>query len=705
MRGGAARLVAVALCGLMIVVTGPARALPGGNRLGSEASPYLQLHASDPVHWRTWSEASLKEAAELGRPILLSIGYAACHWCHVMQKESFADPATAAIINRLYVPILIDREERPDLDSAFQAQALHLDLPTGWPLTLFLTPEARPFYGGTYFPAEARGGYAPFKEFLVKISEVYAEDADAIRMEARQWARAFEHLNRPRPGDITAAHQEKAAAALLAEIDGLAGGFGEAPKHPHWVALWLLWRTHIATGRAEAGDAVLTSLRHMAEGGVYDHVGGGFFRYAVDPLWRTPHFEKMIDVNAGLLRLMTEVWRETRDPVLENAVRGTVGFLLGELRLPGGAFASSLDADSEAAGGEREEGAFYVWSRNELERALGTGAPAFLDAFGLAPIEGADIDDDDDRGVLHRLSDAAETDSLARLAGLRGARPRPPRDDKVLADGNGMAIRGLAEAAMAFGEKTWLEAAVAAFTAVRSALEDSSGRPAQSAVGSRRGPAAGLDGLAALAAAALTLFEATGEEDYLARARAWSELAIRHHGDGDTPGFFAAADDAGAVVMPVKPFFDNPNPSGNARMIELFARLYYLTGENRWRQRAAATAAAFGAAVETPALGLAGLLNAAHVLEEAIQVVVIGRRGEAGTDHLLGGVMRRSVPGQVLEIVAPGTVLPEGHPARYKTQIDGRATAYVCRGTVCSLPAVERSELDETLVLMRKRSG
>lgn len=680
----------------------------GGNLMAAQASPYLRSHAGDPVHWRPWGEAALAEAARLKRPMMLSIGYLACHWCHVMQRESFSHAATAARINSLFVPILIDREERPDIDSLFQSTAALLELPTGWPLTMFLTPDAHPFFGGTYFPAEAGSGFLAFTDVLGRVAEIYTSDPDGLSRDAKQVTRALASVYEARPGEVTARVRDAVADAFLAEIDTLGGGFGNAAKFPNWVALETLWRDHIRTGRAETGEAVTAALTAMLDGGLYDHVGGGFFRYATDPLWREPHFEKMLDVNAALLGLMTEVWRETKDPVLAERVRGTVNFLLSEMRLPGDAFATSLDADSTAPGGEEEEGAYYRWRDNDIRAALGDAAESFLKTYSVATMEGPAVEGDPENGTLFKSGEDSEAkrsaEMLAALMTVRDRRARPQRDDKLLADWNGMAIRSLAEAGAALNEPTWISAAKIAFDAADKALTGSDGRLQHSAVGARAGPRATLGGLAAMTHAALTLFEMIGEPRYLERARAWAEIIIAEHRDPAGGGFFATAADSHALPVRVRPVIDDPNPSGNAGAVALFARLYFHTGRARWRDFADKTLTALGAVATSRQLGIAGLINAADTLQEAVQVVIIGARRDSGTRSLLRALRRRSVPGQILQVVAPGAELPVGHPARYKEQIDGLATVYVCRGSVCSLPATNARGFDETLVLMRRRS-
>jgi uncharacterized protein len=690
---------------LIAAIVLPLTALADSNQLAGEASPYLRQHATDPVHWRAWTDKNLAAAKKLGRPILLSIGYSACHWCHVMQRESFTDPATAKQINAQFFPILIDREQRPDLDAMFQSTAVLLELPTGWPLTVFLTPEGRTFFTGTYYPNGPRQGMPGFTNVLERVAAAYAKDPDGARDNAKFIQTTMAQVHRPRPGEILSAHRALAAAAFMDEADTLAGGFGNGAKFPQWVALSFLWRHYLRTGSAVAGSHVRASIDEMIDGGLFDHVGGGFFRHTVDPLWRVPHFEKMLDVNAGLLRLITEVWRETKSPKLAEAARRTIAFLERDMRLAGGGFAASLDADSIDTNGEEREGAYYRWHADELTTALGTNTKTFTSVYSIAPIEavpGAD-EGDPERGNLYRTGATTLLVDLETLRRARAKQHAPQRDNKLVADWAGQAIAALAEAGQVFNKPAWTRQSRDAFAAAQRALVDSNGRLRQSAFEKQWGPLATLAGLAAMADGAISLFEATGEQAYLVRAVAWAIDIETHHGDTTAPGFFDSAADAEAVPVRLKSIIDDPNPSGNARAVEIAARLYYHTGEDRWRQMAETTLRAHGRVAGHPQLGIAGLLNAADTLQLALQVVIIGKRGKPDTDALVAGVMARSLPAQVLQVVSPGTVLPESHPARYKEQIDTKATVYVCRGTICSLPATEVAELDATLLEMRRQ--
>ena len=669
------------------------------NILDGEASPYLRSHSADPVHWRPWGAAALTEARHQGKPILLSIGYAACHWCHVMQRESFENETTARRINDLFVAILVDREERPDIDAVFQAAAVAMEVHAGWPLTLFLTPEGEPFLGGAYFPGEPAPGLPSFMQMAERAAAAYGADPGATRYTAAALLQSLKPAQGPHPGAVTMADVDGAAEGILAQVDVFEGGFGHGRKHPRVPALNLLWAAFIRSGNATYLDAVIDSLDAMGRGGLYDHIGGGFFRYTVDEGWSQPHFEKMLDVNGAMLALMTEVWKENRSPALERRVRETVAFLLGEMRLPGGAFAASLDADSRRPGGGVGEGLFYRWTGAEVRRLLGARAGPFLRAYEIVPL----ADDADGGGVLVRTGKRSGLRwDIEALREYRAGRPRPLRNDTVLAHWNGLAAAALAEAGFAFGEDTWTAAAGRALAFVAENLSDSQGNLRHSRIGTRLGPPATVEDYGFLAAAALSLSEATGGERWVGEAGAWADAALARLWDREDGGFFFAVSDGSTAPVNSKPFLDGPAPSGNAAMAAALARLFYRTGGDRWRRYAEGTLAAFAGTAREPRLRLAGLFNAAETLHGAVQVVIVGRRGEARTDALLREVAGTALPTRVLQVVAPGTVLPESHPAPRKGQIEGKATAYVCRGTLCSLPTTDPADLGKTLKTMRR---
>ena len=714
----APRLSCISIILALFLYGGPAAA--SSNQMSQQSSPYLQLHASDLVHWRPWGDDALKEAQASGKPVFLSIGYLSCHWCHVMRRESFMDVATASLINAHFIPILIDREEMPSLDSSFQSAAILLGLASGWPLTLFLTDEGKPFWGGTYFPKDETAGIPPFTYILDQISAVHRDQPEAVRQNSEGVMVALNRIARVRPGFLSMDDINAAAKTFVGQVNPFYGGFGDAPLFPMTVAQNLLWRAYIRTGDSAYADAVTSTLDAMGRGGVYDQVGGGFFRYAVDAEWNVPHFEKMLNVNAAMLSLMVDVWRETGDEFLQNRVYETVAFLLREMRVPGGAFASALDADSliSTDGEEEEEGAFYVWNLDTIEPVLGDDTELLLKLFDIAPRE---TGDPGDPGILFHngaslkdISTATHLDektiratmksSLQRLFLAREKRPRPRLDDKVLADWNALAISALAQAGLAFAEPEWIAAAERAFAFVVESLIDASGGLHHSWSAGSLGEPANLDDLASLSEASLILFEATGKSTYISHAKTWTDQAITNLWDEIEAGFFATQTSAAPQLVRAKPIYDGTQASGNAQMIGVLARLYYLGGENRLMKMAEKTLHAFSGFASEHMLALSGLLNAAETLRTALQIVIIGKRGDPGAEALLRQIATTSLPNKTLQVIGPAAVLPEGHPARFKEQIDGQATAYVCLGNFCSLPTTGRDSLAETLFVMRKQS-
>ena len=670
--------------------------MPRENALSHETSPYLLQHKDNPVHWRPWGPEAFAAAKAENKPILLSIGYAACHWCHVMAHESFENPAIARLMNELFISIKVDREERPDIDTIYQHALALLGEQGGWPLTMFLTPEREPFWGGTYFPPEPRWGRPGFPQVLEALARAYREDRDAVAKNTAALTQALGRLATPTAGDgISIELTDRVAERLTREIDWTHGGIGDAPKFPQASLLSVLWRGYRRTGIEAMRNAVTLTLDHICQGGIYDHVGGGFARYAVDRVWLVPHFEKMLYDNAQLVELLTHAWQATGKRLYAERVAETVAWLAREMRQEGGGFSSSLDADSE-----HEEGKFYIWSEAEIDAVLGGRAGRFKEIYGVARAgnwEG--------HTILNRLErpewlgDAVEAElaeDRARLLAARAARVRPGLDDKVLADWNGLMIGALAYAAPVFGKPRWLALAEDAFAFVEREMVARDGRLRHSWRAGRAAHPATLDDYANLARAALLLHEATGKPDYLARARGWVDVVDRHYADAGG-GYFVAAEDTEGLLTRPKLVQDAATPSGNGTMAEVLARLYYLTGEDAYRARAEATVKAFAGDVPKNFFPFGSLLNGNEMLLQAVQIVIRGRRGESGTDALLAAVQSVSLPTRVLVVIEPGAALPGSHPAAGKDQIEGRATAYVCRGPVCSLPIVEAQALQKEL--------
>jgi uncharacterized protein len=670
------------------------------NNLDAETSPYLLQHRENPVHWQPWGPQALERARAENKPILLSVGYAACHWCHVMAHESFENSTIADLMNRLFINIKVDREERPDLDAIYQQALALLRQPGGWPLTMFLTPAGHPFWGGTYFPPEPRYGRPGFPEVLEKIAEAYNADPDGIARNVNAINDALKTLSKPQGGaaiplDVNIPIAER----LLAEIDMQNGGIGDAPKFPHVPAFELLWRAWLSSRDQRFRDVVTLTLIRMCQGGIYDHLGGGFARYTVDAEWLVPHFEKMLYDNAQLLPLLTLVWQETRDKLFSDRIHETIEWVLREMRAAPNAanhraFASSLDADSE-----HEEGKFYVWTEAEIDRLLGDDAEFFKTIYDVTP-EG----NWEHKTILNRtahpdLGSPQEERELAscrqKLLAARAGRVRPGWDDKVLADWNGLMIAALAEAALVFDRKDWLAAATEAFDFIVTEMAVDGRLSHAWRDGKARHPAS-VDDYAAMARAALALHEATHDERFLSHAEAWVETLDRHYWDREAGGYFFSADDTADVILRTKTANDNATPAGNSIMVGVLARLFYLTGKSAYRERADKVIAAFSGELNRSFFGLCTMINQNELLQAALQVVVAGPESPE-TRQLTAAVYRRSLPNRILVETAAGHSLPPDHPASGKGMIRGKAAVYLCRGNSCSLPFTDPAALDRAL--------
>jgi uncharacterized protein YyaL (SSP411 family) len=673
------------------------------NRLSAETSPYLLQHQDNPVDWWAWGEEALAEAKKSNRPILLSVGYAACHWCHVMAHESFEDPQIAALMNKLYVNIKVDREERPDLDQIYQQALALLGQQGGWPLTMFLTPEGRPFWGGTYFPPESKWGRPGFPDVLATLAETYANEPDKVQKNVEGLRQAMAKLASPQAGGAVAMEvTDQVAQRLLEEVDLQQGGIGTAPKFPQVPLFHLFWRAWKRAKDQRFKDAVTITLTRMCQGGIYDHLGGGFARYSVDANWLMPHFEKMLYDNAELMGLLTLVWQETRDPLYEARVREIVGWLQREmLAAPNKqgerAFAASLDADSEGI-----EGKFYVWSEVEIDDVLGAESPFFKQHYDVSA-EG----NWEEHNILNRsqrpaLLDEAGEARLAqareKLLAVRAGRVRPGWDDKVLVDWNGLMIAALAEAAMAFDQPAWSALAARAFRFIRTSMMKN-GRLFHAWRADKLQHAATLDDHAHLAAAALALHEASGETQYLDAAKELVALLDAHFWDKQAGGYFMTADDVKDVIQRPKSASDNATPNGNGALVGVLARLYLLTGEQPYLDRAEALVAAFSGELNRNFFPLATMLNNNDFLHNALQIVVVGPPDSEATRSLIRAVHERSLPNRLLQVVAPNAQLPERHPAAGKGMVGGKPAAYVCKGQTCGLPVTHPKALGTALAL------
>jgi uncharacterized protein YyaL (SSP411 family) len=669
------------------------------NRLGEESSPYLIQHRDNPVHWWPWGPEALAEAKRTGKPILLSIGYSACHWCHVMAHESFEDEVTAEVMNDHFVNIKVDREERPDIDAIYMGALHRLGQQGGWPLTMFLDADARPFWGGTYFPKTPTYGRPSFVDVLDKISHIYRHEPEKVAGNAEALVEALSEQTDAGSGAVpTESLLREITQRLARVVDPIHGGITGAPKFPQWSFFWLLWRGAIRYRNDQAKAAVVTTLERMSQGGIYDHLGGGFSRYSVDELWLVPHFEKMLYDNALLIDLMTEVWRETQSPLLKARIEETVDWLAREMVVEGGGFASALDADSEG-----EEGKFYVWSAGEVEAVLGReDAAIFNAAYDVTP-EG----NFEGHVILNRLASKGlgAPDDEAKLAVLRtkllevrGKRIRPGWDDKVLADWNGLMIGALARAGIVFDRPSWVTMARRAFTFVTEKMTVADRLVHAVRNGKGRAPATATD-YANMIWAALRLHQATGESGDLQQAVRWVGI-LDHHYWSEPGGYCTAADDTRDVIVRLKTATDDATPSANATMVTNLAALGTLTGEARFVERAEKAMRGFSADLSRNLSGHTGLLAAAmDLLSPQLIVIVDGDEQSAG--GLQATLRGLSVPGAI-ELSVKHAVGEHGPPAvKGKSTDGGKSTAYACLGPQCSLPITDDHVLRQLVLSQR----
>jgi len=660
------------------------------NLLRHETSPYLLQHADNPVNWRPWGAAALEEARAENKPILLSIGYAACHWCHVMAHESFENAETAALMNEHFVNIKIDREERPDIDHLYMSALHALGEQGGWPLTMFIAPDGAPFWGGTYFPPEPRWGRPSFQQVLRGVSEAYRTDHEMVAKNTAALRQVLARMSTATPGDLpTPVHLDAVGAAFLRMNDPMNGGLQGAPKFPNPPIFRFLWQNAFRTGRSEGMDALHLMLERMSAGGIYDHLGGGFARYSTDAIWLVPHFEKMLYDNAQLLELLALAHAHRPDPLYAERAAETVDWMTRDMTAASAhgraAFAASEDADSEG-----EEGRFYVWSDEEVDALLGDASASFKRAYDVTP--GGNWED---HTILRRVTPRGSADeefllSLSRqlLFDARAQRVRPGRDDKVLADWNGLAIAALARASIVFARPDWLARAEEAHEFVLAEMSAADGR-VQHAWRLGRVTAAGLlDDQAAMARASLALFEATGEPARLAQAVRLAEAAVAAFADG-IGGYFTTAVDATDVPMTrPRTAADNATPAGAGVLAEVFARLWHLTGDAAWRERTEALLRAFSGNPDQFA-AMPTLLAAADLLEEAATVVISGDPQHPLAQTLTATALAAADPAVVVLRAPSADALPVDHPAFGNSAGAEGAAAYVCRRSVCGLPMVD----------------
>jgi uncharacterized protein YyaL (SSP411 family) len=666
------------------------------NRLAQATSPYLLQHKHNPVDWWPWGADALAEAQRTNRPILLSVGYAACHWCHVMAHESFEDEATARVMNELFVNIKVDREERPDIDQIYMS-ALHLlGEQGGWPLTMFLTPKGEPVWGGTYFPKQSRFGRPAFVDVLREVARLFREEPDKI--EQNRAALLARLADKARPaGKVTIGLAELDAAAkqIGNMFDSVNGGLHGAPKFPQPALLEMLWRAGTRTGDARFFATAEHTLERMSEGGIYDHLGGGFSRYSVDERWLVPHFEKMLYDNAQLLELLALAWQRSDQPLFSQRAQETVGWLEREMRTAEGAFCASLDADSEG-----EEGKFYVWSKAEIEEVLGAENAAFFAAHYDVSAGG----NFEGHNILNRLNALPRNmNDEARLAMLRSLlqqkreqRVRPGLDDKVLADWNGLMIAALVQAGTTLDEPDWLELAKQAFDFITKDMTRGDRLGHSWRAGKLSFPGLAAD-FAAMIRAALALYEATGEPPYLAQALTWQRAFDAHYADPDTGGYYLSADDADDLLLRPHSTLDDATPNPNAVAAQNLLRLAVFTGDHAWRDQADRLIEGILAAAGRNLFGHVALLNALDLRLRAAEIVAAGPEAE----RFAQAALKLPFLDRIVLRAPSAADLPATHPAQAKLAAVSGSAAFVCVGERCSLPVTEPAKIAEAVKAMR----
>ena len=668
------------------------------NRLAHETSPYLLQHKDNPVDWWPWGTPALAAAKNANKPILLSVGYAACHWCHVMAHESFEDDATAQVMNELFVNIKVDREERPDIDQIYMSALHHLGEHGGWPLTMFLTPDGEPFWGGTYFPKTARYGKPAFVHLLREVERVFREDPRSVEQNRSALMERLAESARPQ-GKVVIGRQEldRLAGQIAGMIDPVHGGMRGAPKFPQCMMLEFLWRAGQRTNDRRFFGAVELTLARICEGGIYDHLGGGFSRYSVDERWLVPHFEKMLYDNALLLELLALAHQRSANDLFRVRARETVEWLTREMTTADGAFCASLDADSEG-----EEGKFYVWSLAEIEAVLGRDDATFFAAHYDVTAGG----NFEGHNILNRLKllprsmeDERRLGSMrAELLAVRARRVRPGLDDKVLADWNGLMIAGLVHAGMTLDEPRWIALAARAFAFIAASMTNGDRLGHSWRAGRLLFPGLASDH-AAMIGAALALYEATSESGYLERALAWQATLDRHYANSANGGYFLTADDAEGLVVRPRATTDDATPNPNALAAHNLIRLATFTGRHAWREQADRLLDGIVASTGENVFAHLALLNALDLRLRAAEIVVVGHG--TGADELLSAARRLPFLDRIVLRPTSAAALPDSHPAREKVGAVQTGAAFVCVGDTCSLPVTSPTAIADALAAGR----
>jgi len=662
--------------------------------LDNATSPYLIAHKDNPIQWRTWGPEALAEAKASDKPILLSMGYVGCHWCQVMSREAFSDAETAAAIHENFIPILADREERPDLDMLYQGAAGLMGHPGGWPLNIFLTPDGRPFWVSGFLAREDQAESPSFRRLVNDTALLWKNDRARAEDTGNRVREAVENLyNRDMSAAQESMNLDLTALRIAQRHDIFFGGLQGVPKFPNVHLLDVMWRAYLRTGTQQFSQVIFTTLDSVLTGGVYDHIGGGFFRHGLDEQWREPSFEKMLYDQALLINICSEIYQFNRSELCRQRVTETVAFLMRDMKV-GDLFAASI-----SSGSQTEDAKYYTWSEPEIDAGLvGTFSARFKQVYGITR-DGNVLG----RNLPFRLGHPAPANEADEalllkqremLQALRLKRPLPQRDDRVLTNWNGLAISALARAGRVFDRPEWIQIATSAFDAII-ATAGGEGNTLSHVKGSM-----GIaDDYADMARAAMQLREVTGDDRFLIQARAWTQVLNTHFWNNQIGGYCYYADNAEQLFVRPRMVFDNPTPPANGTMLWVLTRLALLTGETEYMGRASTLAATFGNEAARMLNGAGSFLAGFEYLLNSLIILVIGHKGHSRTQELVRAFWSKTLPNAMLVQIEPGDALPAQHPANGRGMQGGQPTAYICQSGQCSDGIINGGDLALTLTL------
>jgi len=647
--------------------------------LDNATSPFLLAHKDNPIQWRTWGPEALAEAKAGDKPILLSMGYVGCHWCHVMSREAFSDAETAAAINENFIPILADREERPDLDMLYQGAAGLMGHPGGWPMNIFLTPDGRPFWVSGFLAREDQAESPSFRRLVNETAAMWKSDRARAEDTGNKVREAVENLyNRDMSAAQESTNLDLTAVRIAQRHDIFFGGLQGLPKFPNVHLLDVMWRAFLRTGTQQFSQVIFTTLDSVLSGGVYDHIGGGFFRHGLDEQWREPSFEKMLYDQALLINICCEIYQFNRNELCRQRVAETVAFLMRDMKV-GDLFAASI-----SSGSQTEDAKYYTWSEAEIDAGLvGTFSARFKQVYGITRdgnVQG--------RNLPFRLGHPAPANEADEalllkqrdmLLALRQKRTLPQRDDRVLTNWNGLAISALARAGRVFDRPEWIAAAIAAFDAIIATLGGEG-----NTLSHVKGSMGIADDYADMARAAMQLREVTGDDRFLIQARAWTQVLDTHFWNNQIGGYCYYADNAEQLFVRPRMVFDNPTPPANGTMLWVLTRLALLTGERDYMGRASTLAATFGNEAARMLNGAGSFLAGFEYLLNSLIILVIGHKGHSRTQDLVRAFWSKTLPNAMLVQIEPGDTLPAQHPANGRGMQGGQPTAYICQSGQCS---------------------